>query len=585
LFTEASDWYMSAENFGQITDPVTLLKLKTYSGTANTTPIAPITNDPYAVGMGGWFGNLYFGGYYAFDAYTAGLLGSNQSVVQTQNDTLTTDSSGTTITGKSSVVSTSAYYQTVSRNDPSLLVGFKLGDAKIGIKNTFSNYSAGLTGTFDNSGALATGTVNKILDTAGTVSYLNSTEYSLGTKANGSTISDTLEAGLSMPLGSMALRAGFAIGLGSTDSTSSFAVEQKIAQAGNGYSSYTPSYALPGATASAIDNATSWSLKTADFKSAPFAVSPGLEGSIDIPFSLSQNDALFTPGLAYSLGLNTYSASLVDETGKALSVNGYGSYSHDAFYTAALQTNGYIKTSSVDTRAYSASTVGQDLTHTISLPLALRVTPGADMRFGFSVTPTLVLGTKQTSVAGKSVSTTIVDNGNGIAAASDSGDSTKVVTTTDQPYTDSIAKTKFSVATSAGAQIYFIPKKFRLNLGAAATTTLVNRTEETIAYTGLYTQSTASTVAGVTTTTVNSTAATATTTGNEFVRTVSDATSTTAVAYDAGLTYYFSPNVVFDFKVSNGNAFNLVSTTDNGGFLNLNNYSIQLTIKLPPSAK
>jgi hypothetical protein len=269
-------------------------------------------------------------------------------------------------------------------------------------------------------------------------------------------------------------------------------------------------------------------------------------------------------------------------------VNGTGNYSHTATYAAALQSNGFIQTTTTDVRSYTANTYTQNLAHTITLPLTFKVTPNPGFRFGVSVTPSLYLSNSSYGYTSKTRSTTVVDNGNGVAAATDSGDPTTVVNTVQQPSTQSTDKLTFTVATGAATQIYLKPNKIRLNIGALATTTAVNRKTTTTTPTGVYTQTTDTTKAGVTTHAVNSTAASALATA--FGKSTLDSnpllgTLGTSVSYNAGITYFLNPNVTFDFIVANSKAYNLTATDSDGGFFNLNNYSIQLTIKLPPSSK
>jgi hypothetical protein len=70
--------------------------------------------------------------------------------------------------------------------------------------------------------------------------------------------------------------------------------------------------------------------------------------------------------------------------------------------------------------------------------------------------------------------------------------------------------------------------------------------------------------------------------GNEFSQTVTDAAAGSTIFFETGFTYFHSPSVQFDFKVNNAAAFNIADTSNTGGFFNLANYTVQLTILLPP---
>jgi hypothetical protein len=433
--------------------------------------------------------------------------------------------------------------------------------------------------TFDPSMSLNASSATKVTNNAGTITSLDSTEYAVGKWAN-TRIGNKLSAGLTMPLGTMTLKGGLIIDLVSQDFSSNYGAETMRTLAGNGYASYTPPAALPDASASAIADLRSWDIDLGNDIDASFDVMPTLNAAVEIPFDFMGNAAVFTPGITYNLDLTTRSAKLYDETGAAFTVAGTGFYQNTASYLAQQSiVTGFTTVTTQNMHLYTAKTYSKDSSSSVGIPLVLKIEPNAGFRFGISVTPSISFGSEAYTQTGKSTTTTVVDNGNGIAAATDPGDTTTIDSVVDQPFSVTTNTFGLTMNFGTGVQIYLKPDKFRLNLGAQAITKIIDRSETTTDYTGLSTTTTTQTIAGVTTTT----AASATTTGgNEFTNLVTDAGVNTDIWYVAGVTYFLNPNVMFDFYAKNANAFNLAATTDNGGFFNLNNYTIQLTIKLPP---
>jgi len=568
LYTEPANQYLDIWDFSRITDPVVFLKL---SSPANSGAVS--MSDPYDLGMGAWFGSMYAAGHYGFQGYT------KSTVDPFTNVTPTNILSGNTITGKRVLTMSGADYTIYSFNNPTGLIGFKLGNMFIGIYESFENSSQTRYATFDTSGTVSTSSTNQIKDTTGVISYEDSDVYALGTDGNSSYIQNTLAGGLTMPLGKMTLRGGLSIFVGSTNNDTSYGEEWKIIQTGAGYASYTPSAALPGNTATAIANLQYWKIDLWNYVDKPFEIKPDLAFQLEIPVDFLGNEAVFSPGLDYELTMTLHKASLKSETGADLSASS-GNYGHSVEYTNSYNaTTGFYETTTNTTYKYAADTYSSDTGNKIGIPLIFKVTPNPGLRFAFAVQPEVSFGGYSYSYSAKQTDTTVFDNGNGITAATDTGDSTAVKTTIQQPYTYTEKNFGLDLTVAAAFQYYIFPNKLRLNLGANAFTQIIDRTTKTTTYTGLGSQSTATTIAGVTTTS----AASVITAGVPDSTTTKDSGVAEIVNYRVGLTLFASPNVLFDFYMNNSKALNLLATTDNGGFFNLNNYTIQLTIKLPPN--
>jgi hypothetical protein len=245
----------------------------------------------------------------------------------------------------------------------------------------------------------------------------------------------------------------------------------------------------------------------------------------------------------------------------------------------ALNADGTNTTTTTTINSYTADTYSSVASHAVSLPLSLTIEPSKAYRFGFGLTPNFSYSSSSYSHAGKTNTTTSVDDGDADPAATDAGDSQNVVASIDAPYTYSDSQMTIGTDLCAGVQIYLKPDTIRLNLGTSANTVFLNRTTNSTNYTGLASSTTTSTVTGVTTTT----GATSTVGGN-YSSNVFDTAMGTTVAYSAGVTFFITPNITFDLVAQNDYAFNLTSTTDNGGAFNLGNYIFQLVIKLPSTA-
>ena len=244
-FTEPADSYLSPYGFGYLENSVFMLQLQ-------PSIAAPASRADF--GFGSWFGGLYGSAYYGFNSSTVGNLGSNQSVIQSQDDDLILGGAGgLTVIGKTSVSSNQVRYTVNSLQNPIFLVGFRLGDMVLGIRNDLESNSANEFGTYNNAGTSTASVTTRILDTAGNVTRLVSTEYALGSIMD-SSFSDTLQAGITMPLGAITLRAGASFGLTAEDYSTSYAYEVRTVDTIPGYAAYTPTYTLPGITAAAIED-------------------------------------------------------------------------------------------------------------------------------------------------------------------------------------------------------------------------------------------------------------------------------------------------------------------------------------------
>jgi hypothetical protein len=616
LFREASDQYLSVLFWGELVDPVFMFKLGLLDGNIGAPSMTEY--EAYEVGFGGKFGAYHLGGYYAFDGRIVGSANGSQSIYQLNDETLIMSNDGLSIVGKTNTTTERIQYQMVSLNNPKAIFGMKLGAMQIGVKDSLRIYDQSYYGTYAaDTGNLSSSTVATVSDrvaaTAGdsyNVWYTDSTQYAKGKKSN-LVIDNQLEGGVAMPLGAMKLRGLFRLGVNINDAgTNSYADERRTINTTDAFPNYTPAagMALPGNTVAAINNLQYWRLRFWDDVNNPLEIAPALVGQVEYPFSFVQNPAVAVGGLEYSgqfdiraVSMNTLGATPASFTA------GYGSTNSYTTRTVTHDANtGFYGVTTVEDKAYTANlgstaSANPDSYYTaqneIALPVGMTMEPSKLVRFGFNMRPSFKLSSYSYKYARETTTTTTLDDGDGIAAATDPDDTITVAYTQDAPYTHSMDNTKVVIGTKTGVQIYLKPNVFRLNLGASSTTTLLDRSVFTQKYTDF--ARTRTTVTAYRNDGVNPAAVTSVVTAvtetlpvttADTEKRIYDNPSITWVSYQAGMTYFLNPNVSLDLIVTNPAAFNLGNFTDmsnddyTGGFLDLQNYSIQMTIKLPPQA-
>lgn len=592
LFAEAADQYLDTLMYGEIVDPVFLFKFGVPTPGSQTS-----ANE---VGFGARFKPYYIGAYYSYNGQIVGNI-AGDSVAQYRDDDLILSPDGQTVVGKVATTSSSTDYRSYSYNNPIALFGLTIGNMQIGIRDSLritdnsshGSYSpAGTLGAFTRTTETSTATTItniQTVDGAATevVTSADSTEYAIGKDGDFSLVND-LEAGLSMPLalpfGKFKLGAKARVGVSAFDYSDSYASETRSIVTGMGYPAYTPTVGLPGERLEAINDLESYEVVDYAYLSKPFYIRPALTAQLEYPFSFFQNPAKATVQLGYDGSFALYNASVANGPGTTLST-GTGSERHSYARDVTFNpVSGFYEVATVETFEYLGNDYAYRTENSASLGLGLEVTPSKAVRFAFGVRPSIGTNTYKYNRQSGSVVIATSDDGDAVAVATDPDDSVTTTTTYNQSYDYSYARTSADVDFAAAVQLFLYKDKFRLNLSTAANTELLYRTTYTTNYTDLARQTQTVLVNGVTT---NIPVATPVSTidhadGDEYEREVGDGADGNIMSFQAGFTYFLNPNIMLDLVATNPRAFNLSSTTDNGGFFNLANYTVQLTIKLPP---
>lgn len=595
LFGEAADNYLNPYGFNTITNPLFMLAITPANPADNVnqaTPLAltltPTASPAVEAGFATWFDPVYTALYYGFNGYTRGTLAGTNSVSQTQNDTLITDTSGLRVTGKSTVITNGAGYDVVSLQNPTLLFGLKLDTALLGFYNnlkinntdSYGNWYAVAGGTF---GTNVDNSRTEIRDTTGVVSYVSNSESALGTKLQDK-VTEDFKAGISLPIDKATLMAGLGLKLATDNTgTNSYATQILKTQVGAGWAAYTPTLVLPGKTPAAIADVQIYSLDSYKSFADKYSLTPSLEAKIKLPFDF-HGAAEFVGGISYAPTFDAWATSIMDQNNAALAVNGTGSTTAQSSHTAT-QTAGtsLIQTVDVQYNAYTATAYTDSSSHAINLPLQVAFTPSESVNFAIGLAPALTVTSQAYTVTGKTHMVTTTNDGDAEAAATDNGDSVVTRDTVTQPTTTSTLRTKFNLDFNTGVQLFVIPKVLRLNIGAGASYTPLNRLDTKTSVSDMATDVTTTVQAGVTTV-VNNSIPAPTVGGNEFSFVTTETGNVATVSYKVGLTLFVDPSISFDFLMQNRNALNLTSlmaTGSGSGFFDLNNYTIQMTIKLP----
>lgn len=595
LLEQSSDQYLDPISFIKITDPVFLLKLKLGAwDTDNTLTVSEtLETSPGEAGFGAWMGPFFGAAYYGFDSYSVGNLGTNKRNELNQNDTLIISADGYTVLGKTSTISNKIDYSDYSLVNPIALFGMKIGTLSLGVKAShYANMNVQY-GTFTPLvvGYAATATAKTAtVKPSGAITYLDSSEYGLGFKHND--VTDTrIKVGANLPLGFLNIHATAEAFLGTRGLDTSCSVEDMLRVAEAYFTAYTPPVALPGKTATSISDIQTYDFTQIDEKSGYGLTGLWLSGVAEIPLQLFSNPAIIKAGLAYQPTIQLYSAQIKDNTGAALNT-GNGISTREISYTSGnVASNGFRPTTIIDIAGYSADKYLSAMSHGVSVPLSLVFTPSDQFRFGFGTTPSAYFRNVSREHSGKTTTTKTYDDNDGVVASNDTEGYVDVTVTTDQQYTETTAATAFNVDFDSFIEFNVMPA-VKVRFGAATTSNMLACTVTSRQYSRYESSVTTRTVAGVS----NVTAATVTAPATDETATKTTDTVSyengggitslaTFITYKAGLSITVNPNLTLDFVVRNPNAFNLTSTSVEGGFFNLANYSIQATLKLPPNAK
>jgi len=570
IFREAKDQYMSPIYFMELTNPMLLLGFDTPKTTSSSV-------FQFGTGMT-LFGPFYGGLYYKGGNTVIGNAGSSQSIIQSDTDTLLVNTGGVLV-GKSRLATTTIDYINKKSNNLSAIFGITLDPTMaIGvylqsIYNDTSEYGTWDPTTFSSTPTVATSSTTTVTDTAGTVVSSIGTEYGLGSKTS-TTWTEYLLGGLRMDLGGMTLLSTLGLTYSMIGSAYTGSYETKTIYAGAGYAAYTPTTALPGATAAAISDCKSYTYYDANNGSGYMNLAPTISANVELPLDFLPYNPVLTAGLGYTFVWRMYSSSYRDLAGTAITLSGTSSDSYKVDYSTVM--NGtYTKTTAAVTRSYWADATAT-YTNTIAPVFKVVFAPDANFSFGISYEPSFEFYGDSHSVTSGNVKTTTYEDGDGLngntTAGADPDDYVQTYTYTGSPYTKATDRFTFANVLKTGAKFFLIPERFRVNLGATISDTTIERTTTTTTYTGVASSQTSTSYNG----------AAAVVTGNDVTAALSADTKTTwdygvapEVAYKAGFTFFFSDAMFLDF---------IMSAASGGDIWNTANYALEMTIRFPPAA-
>jgi hypothetical protein len=542
-------------------------------------------------GFGDWFGGLYVGGYYGVSGNTVGNLASSNSGLTTQTDTPIVDVTNPLapqILGKTSVTNKSVNYTTNLMNNPAFRVGYKLGDMLFSLGENFRLTNGARTASVSyntSTGVFSNGTASsatKIMDTAGTVSYLNKDEYAVVTNPNGSGLYSYTDLGFVMPLGDALIRARAGLNLTTSDTSQTAAEEKLVTQKNAGYVAYTPTDALPGNSAVNTNDVQSWSILTANGGNATTTVMPYLEGRYLLPLSFFGTPATLEPGLSYALTLTSYSSKYFDDKGASQTLAGLGNSYYTNVYTVGTlntTTNRFALTT-VTTRDWTAST-DSVMQNDVQPKVQFTVTPDSNFQFTVGLQPKLSFKSESRSTTGTTYTKTVNDpDGTGSTSTSYN---VQEMTIVKPPYSETYATTMYAFGFYTGAEYFLIPGKFRINVGANINQTMYNDVTYTKTYSGFGSSTTKTTQNGIVT--VSSVSIPGGVASVSHQNAINDTGAPFAGSYGLGFTCFFSPYMTLDAMMGSGATTGLGSGTNSGDIWNIGNYSFLMTIKFPPAAK
>ena len=571
FFTEAADQYLNVFRFGDLRDLVFFFQLD--PATVSTNDNNPSTV-PMKVGLGSWWTkDLYGAGHYEFSSSITGANSINQTLNEVKSfDAATNVYLGRTVTKAGTVNFTETY-----KNSPAAFLGLRLGNMLLGIRSLTDISGSYKTSTFDTSYSTTTSSENFVRNAADQITSSSGTVYDPAGKYGAGYIAQQILVGLSLPLGSGNLKTSGGLLLKKADTTRLGAVETYTGgQSGFG------SFSGFGA-AGTIEGVSAYTYSKARYESDNLELALPLTGALEIPFNLFEAKSLFSGGLEYAPTLRFWGSNINNETGAETAVS-EGTYLRT--YTRTITQDaitGFFTTTAKDINAANVmTTYNLDMENAIRLPVSVEVQPSTAVRFALGLTPRLTLTNKDSTNQTKSVETTVVDDGDGIAASLDPEDSTTVVSKVSPIQQLKIGSTKIDLDFSAGVQVELVKDLLRLNLGTSVTSNILNRTTTDYVYTGLDTTVTQTTTMG---NTVTGSVVAANPMNPDASYTIQDTAAASNVQSFIGLTLFLNPNVTFDFKMNTTKALNLTATSGGiaggGGFFDLTNYKILMTVKLP----
>ncbi len=567
LFREDQDRYIDPVYWGELDGGVLFLQLDTPGG-----------GTYFEAGIGLPLGGLYFGFNYYGGNYTEGNLTNESTIEQTSETAYTVDTNGQilTITDTETV---EIGYRNVVDNDGEILVGLSLGDIDLGIKNRvtvddtsyFGTYApsftmpanASFTAPDVDTGSYAATTVTTT-EPGGTVPLsMISEEYALGENSQ-SYFQDVLTVGMNMPLGDLALRGSVGFNFYAGDQGQSAAYETYTTDSVTGYPAYTPTTALPGNTAAAIDNAESYRYMEALEDMSLIRMIPSLAAGISTPLAFDMPVTL-EAGVGGQINLYNYTTAYDDLAGTEQTISGFASDYYEENYTANETSPGVFETTAATIRAYETQEYSY-LSWQIQPDVRVLVEPEERFRFGIGYKPIFSGWKSSSSSAGGAQSVTTYEDGDGVNGNTDGDDPDDYVQTrTVTRNGESVTYTNFTLEhqVDVGAQFYLIPEKLRINLGSNFANEMIDK--------GSYTKTTTGTIEYTETTSTN---------GEAAVETDYDIDTAPPqqvdqdridgdldVDYDAGLTFFFSENMYLDLRMWGGDIWNS------------GNWSLEMTIK------
>lgn len=597
LFTETADHYLDVYDWAEVADPVFMLKLKTPRSSAfdspstwnqETTAMGSKIQNPNELGFGSLFGPYFLGAYYGFDA------AQNAGIVDEKSVAAQPNASGSLIVGNTYTTKQKSDFHNLAFHNPNVLFGMKLGAMTVGIADKFSWKDATEYGTFEavedaGTPAIELGTVQEssfvetVLAADGRTTYRNETaRYGLGRKSD-LAYSNELAGGIALPMGGLTVKCGAALLVGGRDEGRSYGRRALVAQenAALPLPDYKLPAALPGGEGGTVKGLQALTLSLYDRTASETSFGFRLEGGAELPFAFNGTPATVKAMLKYAptfyvQGGQYFGADGSQANGSNAETSRTYTRTVDAHPTAP---NLFYRTTTISDVACVSDAYSADTGNVVAIPASITFEPAKDFRFAIGIEPRFTFRGKQYETVDKTIRTTIVDDTSGTAPEANPVYSKTVAETAKAPVAVKSDYARVEIALSTGVQFFVLKDRLRVNLGANANSVLVDRTD--VAKTAKGYDRTTTTVTSL----GNTTVATSTAAPDASSADSTNGTLGTTVVYDAGLSYFFSPNIVLDLRVVDSAAFNLAGTGEKGGFLDLRNYSVQLTIKLPPVAR
>lgn len=554
FFSEDADRYLDPFGFLDMTDPVLFFQFL-----PETLGDASASNEPVALGLGTWLDKgLYFGAYYGFSGRTQGNLAGGNSLTQTETPSLIT-SNGDLIGSRLDSTKRLDYTDRAWHN-PVFLAGLRLGGLDVGVRSytavdvasRYGTFAPGFnTGTYTYSWTTADSAEDRQVDLGGNTTQLNLDEVAdTGVQRNES-IFQLLSGGATLPFGDLRLEAGlgFQFELDNQDASgSSLSVD---AQSASGF---------PGFAGEA--GVSRHETQDASLKNTNLSFGLPLSVRARQPLAVFNRQALFSAGVSYTPVMTLL------PTGEF--------YRHTReLYEAAP--NGIFtettRTTEVSTLSRSA---GSRLSQDIVIPLDLEVQPHSQVKLAFGLAPALRLNSSSRTEDHQRTTTVVINDGDGVDPASDADDSTVTTVFTRYTQTTGYESLVLGINVNAGLQFDLWPEVLRLNLGTSARTTPWARSTSTTENSPYSKTEVTSLVTGFSNISSATTAAAASSS-----QTVYESNIQPRIKSELGLTWRLNSALTVDFLLADDRALNLSSTQEDGGFFDLRNFRILLTVNFP----